>query len=385
MKTLSTQIKEEIKVIFTTNTKPLSDALALGVINSNVNKFYSRSCIAQIRAKGNDLTLNLEAAFIKTEIRLKGNADNHEVTGLAMVDCLLLKQLVSTFESSTVQIEFVDGGIVLKSGSSKFTLSSIVDADDIELDKPSIPDYSAESIDIDKSDWRFIKDNQMYAIAMSFIHPVYTRVWIGDQGDVLVGDMDNSIFTHSKKNKLGTTCLLSDTIINLFNSLPEGAKLVKGNNRAYVITIKTDAFDMLCEFKPQYEDEEEVGSYSSDIILNMMNHPGDSVEVSTVSINKYLSQATILSTNSDDTVKFIYDYDNPEQVVLKDKNSSVNIPCKGMILPVDITFKTGLLRSAISNYSDETLRISPYISDDEVVGILIWSKDLTTVLAGVEQ
>lgn len=372
-------------MIFTTNTKPLSDALALGVINSNVNKFYSRSCIAQIRARGNDLTLNLEAAFIKTEIRLKGNADNHDVEGLAMVDCLLLKQLVSTFESSTVQIEFVEGGIVLKSGASKFTLSSIVDADDIELDKPSIPEYSAESIDIDKSDWRFIKDNQMYAIAMSFIHPVYTRVWIGDQGDVLVGDMDNSIFTHSKKNKLGTTCLLSDTIINLFNSLPEGAKLVKGNNRAYVISIKTDAFDMLCEFKPQYEDEEEVGSYSSDIILDMMNHPEDSVEVSTVSINKYLSQATILSTNSDDTVKFIYDYDNPEQVILKDKNSSVNIPCKGTILPVDITFKTSLLRSAISNYSDETLKISPYISDDEVVGILIWSKDLTTVLAGVEQ
>lgn len=372
-------------MIFTTNTKPLSDALALGVINSNVNKFYSKSCIAQVCAHGNDLTINLEAAFIKTEIRLKGNADDHEVQGKALVDCLLLKQLVSTFESTTTQIEFVEGGIVLKSGSSKFTLSSIVDVDDIELDKPSIPEYQSTSIDIDKSDWRFIKDNQMYAIAMSFIHPVYTRVWIGEDGDVIVGDMDNSIFTHSKKNKLGSTCLLSDTIINLFNSLPEGAKLVKGNNRSYIITIKTDAFDMMCEFKPQYEDEEEVGSYSSDIILGMMNHPETSVEVSTVAINKYMSQATILSTNSDDTVKFIYDLDNPDKIILKDKNSSVNIACEGSIMPVDITFKTSLLKSAVSNYSDEKIHISPYVADDEVVGILIWSKELTTVLAGVEQ
>lgn len=372
-------------MIFTTNTKPLSDALSLGVINSNVNRFYSKSCIAQLYAYGNDLIINLEAAFIKTEIRLKGSSGEGAVQGKALVDCLLLKQLVSTFESSTTQIEFVDGGIVLKSGSSKFTLSSIVDVDDIELDKPNIPEYSAQTIDIDKSDWRFIKDNQMYAIAMSFIHPVYTRVWIGQEGDVIVGDMDNSIFTHSKKNKLGATCLLSDTIINLFNSLPEGAKLVKGDNRAYIIKIKTDAFEMMCEFRPQYEDEEEVGSYSSDIILGMMTHPEDAVEVSTVSINKYLSQASILSTNSDDTVKFIYDLDNSDEIILKDKNSSVNIACKGAILPVDITFKTSLLKSAISNYSDETIHISPYIADDEVVGILIWSKELTTVLAGVEQ
>ena len=84
-----------------------------------------------------------------------------------------------------------------------------------ELARPALVPEGAIKVKIDNSDWKFVKDYQMYAIGMSFVHPVYTQVWIGSEGDVIVGDFDNSIFTFSKKNKLGKTCLLSNTIFYL--------------------------------------------------------------------------------------------------------------------------------------------------------------------------
>lgn len=366
---------------FTVSTKPLSDALNLGVINQNVSKFYRKSCLAQLSVTRDTLTINLEAAFILSEIRLKGSSDS-EATARVFVDCLLLKQLVSTFDTSVTILEFTDDGLILHSGKSKFTLPKMIDDAEIELQSPQLSNAS-QSIPIDKSDWKFIKDFQMYAIAMSFVHPVYTKVWVGATGDVLVGDFDNSLFTHSKKSKLGKTCLLSDTIINLFNSLPDGATLeVSGDD--YIIHIVSDAFELLSQFTPQYESDEEVGSYQSEVILGMMSHPEMyGVKVPTAALTKFLSQADLLSSSSEDSITFTV---SDHQVVLRDKNIDCTIDIAEKAgYDYKVEFKTTLLKSVLSNYSDENIMIAPMITDDIPVGIIVWSKELTTVLAGVEE
>lgn len=367
---------------FTLSTKPLSDALALGVVNANISKFYRKSCLAQVTASKSDLIINLEASFILSEIRLKGSGDA-ETTETIFVDSLLLKQLVSTFDTSTVTLEFTEGGLILYSGKSKFTLPKMVDGDELSLNTPSIPGESANAIKVDKADWKFIKDYQMYAIAMSFIHPVYTRVWVGSNGDVLVGDFDNSIFTHSEKNKLGDTCLLSDTVINLFNSLPEGAELYK-SEKSYMIKVATDGFEFIAEFTPQYESDEGVGSYHSEMILDMVEKPAEgSIKLSTAAINKFLSQAELLKSSAEDVIT-LYVNDN-NQIGLKDSNVDCIIDVEGKISePFKVNFKTSLLKSVFSNYTDESIKLAPMISEDEVVGVLVWNKELTTVLAGVD-
>lgn len=365
---------------FTTNTKPLIDALNLGIINANVSNFHKKSCIVQLVATKSILKINIEAARICTEIKLKGIGDA-DTTSSIFVSSLLLKQLVATLESATVTLEFGESGLTIHSGKSKFTLPKMIDEAELELEAPELPDYTSPEIDIDKSDWRFIKDNQMYAIAMSFIHPVYTRVWVGEGGDVLVGDFDNSLFTHSVKSKLGNTCLLSDTIVNLFNSLPEGTKLIK-KDTSYLVKYESDAFSYLSQFTPQYESDEDIGSYNSEIFLDMMDHPDTGCYVNAGAITKFLNQASLLSTNTDDTIKFSVEGDD---VKLRDNNVDCSVNIEGAkSAEFIVEFKTESLRRVISNYGEDVIYFIPAYQGDEVAGVIFWNKDLTTILAGVE-
>lgn len=365
---------------FTVNTKPLSDALALGVVNANVSRFYSKSVIAQVKATRGELKINLEATSIMSEIRIKGSGDSDE-TASVLVDNMTLKQMVSTFDTNTIDLEFVEGGLILHSGKSKFTIPSMLDDADLELNSPNLPtDGTGFVLDVDKSSWKFIKDFQMYAIAMSYARPVYTRVWMSENGDVVVGDLDNSIFTHSTKGELGTTCLLTDTIINLFNSLPDGARMIK-SGLSYIISVDTDSYEFTAEFKPDYESDE-IGSYNSEIILDMLRRPEDNiVKISTAAINKLLSQADLLSSSTDDVVTLSVEGDT---LLLKDKNVDGKIPLQGKCDSFSIDFKISLLKSVVGNYDDEFLSMSIIENDGEIVGILVWSEELTTVLAGVE-
>ena len=365
---------------FIVSTKPLCDGLDLGVINANVSKFYQKSCVAQVSADKHNLKINLEAASIVSEIRLKGSGDSDQLNTI-FVDSLLLKQLVSTLDSSTVTLEFTEGGLILHSGKSKFTLPKVLDAVDVELKAPSTAYESTNVIDIDKADWKFIKENQMYAIAMSFIHPVYTKVWVGESCDVLVGDFDNSLFTHSKKTKLGNTCLLSDTIVNLFNSLPDGAKLIRFGDE-YIINVKTDGFEYIAQFTPDYESNENIGSYNSDIILSMMNRSTEHVTFNAPALNKFLSQAALLSTSTEDSITLSV---GDGLLKLSDNNVDCSIVVNGDIPgSYSVEFKTAMLKSVISKYGEESVCISPMKQGEDVAGVIIWNDDLTTVLAGVE-
>lgn len=364
---------------FITNTKPLADALNLGIINSNVSNFYKKSCVVQLSADAHTLKINIEAAMICTEIRLKGSGSGEAST--VFVDSMLLKQLVGTLETATVEIEFAENGIIIQSGKSKFNLPKVIDNAEFELRSPILPEYAAGSVSVNKPGWKFVKDFQMYAISLAFIHPVYTRVWVGDAGDVLVGDFDSSLFTHSKKSNLNSTCLLSDTIINLLNSLPDDAKLIPVE-KDYIIQLTTDSFTYTTQFTPMYEDDEEVGSYNSEIFLEMMQHPDSSCKVSTAAAVKLLNQALLLSTTSEDTIHL-----SVEGTVLRLQDRNVNgvIPIEGDAnLEFTVEFKLDILKQVISNYSDDTIRIGAMKQEDEVVGIIVWNDDLTTIVAGVE-
>ena len=368
---------------FAVNTKPLSDALSLAIINSNISSFYMKSCVTQLTIEDGKLRINTEASNIFTEIFLKGSCDSSdEEHHVAFVNSATLKQLVSTFDSDIVSFEFVSGGVILHSGKSKFTLANMVDAVDIELTRPVPDEVPTPSSKLNSAVWKFIKDNQMYSIAMSFIHPVYTKVFIGESGDVLVGDFDNSLFTHSKHNEvLGSTCLLSSTIINLLDSVPEDTSIAKAA-KSYILTYESDSFSYTSKFDPQYETDEGVGSYNSDIFLNMMAHDELGVQFESSKVNKLMNQASILSTSSEDTIKIVASKDT---IILKDKNVDGSITCKGNFTSeFELEFKTEALKKVISNYGDETINIGPVYQEDTIVGILLWNDKLTTILAGVE-
>lgn len=368
---------------FTCNTKPLADALSLGIINSNVSKYYRKSCLAQLSATKTALKINLEAESIVTELIVKGASDTDAIPSI-FVDSLVLKQLVSTFDTATVTLEFQENGLVLHAGKSKFTLPKMIDSVELELNAPKdVSSADGVAVDIKKDTWKFVKDHQMFAIAMSFVHPVYTKVWIGDAGDIIVGDFDNSLFTHSTKGNLGSTCLLSETIINLFNALPEGAKLFK-YDRTYVIRVDLDSYTYVSEFTPQYEDDEGVGSYNSTIFLDMMKHPdNNAVQVSAAAMNKFLGQASLLSTNTEDTI-FVDIGDG--QLRLYKNDLSCQLDAKGITADTyKAEFKVDTLKSVVSNYADaDTVFIAPMIQENETIGFLFWNADVTTLLAVVE-
>ena len=364
---------------FTCNTKPFADSLNLGIINSNVSNFHQKSCTVELTASENLLKINIEASQIYTEIHIPGRGEGDPAT--IFVDSLLLKDLVGTLESPTITLDFTDNGLILISGKSRFTLPKMVDSNDFDLRAPAVPDSMEGSIEINQNDWKFIKDNQMYAISMAFINPVYTRVWVGDKGDVLVGDFDNSLFTHSQHSKLGKTCLLSDTIINLFNSLPAGSRIIPLGD-SYVIQLKTDSYEYLTQFTPLYESDESVGDYHSEIFLQMMQHSDKYIKVNTTAITKVLSQAQLLSTNSQDSITFTLE---DGQVHLADKNVDCTVPVTGDTTEgYSVVFNLDRLKKVISNYKDEAISISPMDQDGSIVGIMVWNDALTTIVAGLE-
>lgn len=365
---------------FTLSTKPFSDALNLGVVSNNISKYFLKSCLVQMTANRNALRINIEAANIASEILLKGSGDSdQEVT--VFVDAALIKQLASTFESSTTTIEFTEGGIILHSGTSKFTLPKMAESGDMTLRRPQLPELNSAKVELDSSDWKFIDDYQMFARAMSFVHPIYTKVYIGQEGDVIIGDFDNSLFTLSKKSKLGKSCILSDTIVNLLVSLPEGATITSLDAN-YRVDVKTDGFEYAAEFTPQFETDEGVGEYNAQVFIDMVNKdPANTFKVSVPVLNKYLSQATLLSKSTDDTMKASL---AAGQLQLLDSNVDCKVAVEGDCPEFQTEFKTDLLKSVLTNVDSESVNITLLKQDEEVAGWLLWTNDLTIILGSME-
>lgn len=370
---------------FVCSTKPLADALGLGVINSNISKFFQKSCVAQLTASGDTLKINLEASRIVSEIQLRGSSDSPGMFRV-FVDCLVLKQLVATLTYPTTTLEFTDDGLRILSGKSKFTLAKLFESDDVELAAPDKAHASA-AVHLDKTGWKFVKDHQMYAIALSFVRPVYCNAWVGTDGDVIVGDFDASLFTrHNVSSAFGTPCLLSDTVINLLNSVPDGGVVKRVSNNSgdsFIISVATDSYSFDAQFTPQYEDDETIGSYNADIILDMLNDgdPDDAISVNPETIKKYLNQAELLSTSNDSEIDLIV---SGETLRLQDSNVDCEIDIKNPgNISYGLTFKTSMLKSVIASYTSETVKVYPIVQATEVIGINVKDDNLTTVFAGL--
>lgn len=368
---------------FTTNLKPLEEAVNLGIVDSNISQYYDRSTIVQLSADATTLKLNVESSMICTEITLNGSGEGEPAS--AFVDSSKFKKLIHTLDSNTVTLEFLPNGVKVQSGKSKFSIGNnigdLVDASDMSLRTPETPSNDAYFMNIDKSDWAFIKENQMYAVTKVDTHPVYMYVWLGEDGDVITGDYDISLFTHSKKTKLGTTCLFSDTIINLMNSLPENAQIAKVGD-SYIVKFSKDSYEYVTQFMPLYESMPEVGSYRSDILLSKMDHPDSCNVVSTGLITKLLNQALLLSTIGNNLIKlsvknnvFSFDGENVNGQVSVDGDASIEY---------EISFRIDKLKQVIANYGDTSINISPVMDGTEPVGVTIWNDELTTIFAGAE-
>lgn len=362
---------------FTVSTKPFADALNLGVINANISKFYQKSLLAQLTADAHMLTINLEAASIATEIKLKGSGDAEE-TKIIFVDCAALKSIVGTFEASVTTLEFTENGLILHSGSSKFTLPKMVDSDKAELAKPALAQDGQPSIKLDKNDWKFIDDHQMYAIGTSFTYPVYTKVWAGEKGDIIVGDFAQSIFTYSKKNKLGRTCLLSSTIINFMISLPDGATITSLGN-SYRVDVKCDAFEYAAEFTPNYETDPGVGDYKSEDMFAAADRKDENnvIKIAVEPIKKIMSQSSILASSGDHIthIKFA-----DSELCISDANVDCKMKVEGTCCNFEADFETELFRTSINNVDAEAIKIYPLMEGTETDGIEICTEAMSIVL-----
>lgn len=364
---------------FTANTKPIVDGLDLGIISSNITKFYQKSCIVELNIEESGLRVNTEAASIKSELMYKGHAEGDGETHV-FVDSLLFKNLLRTIESDTVTFELKEDGLTIHSGKSKFNLPQVVSGNDLELSRPQSISQETNSYEIDSSGWEFVKNHQLYSIAMSFIHPVYTNVWLGDKGDVLVGDFDNSIFTHSKKVNLNSTCLVTDTIVNLLTTIPENSHITQ-IDKNYEIRVETDPYTYVCEFTPKYESDEGVGDYSSSVILDLFKTEDMCITLNVEALSKFIAQAELFMTTNDDTINLTLSQDSFNLI---NENAKYSVPTTNPFGELECVFKISLLKDAIVHMDKETINMRPLVQEGQVTGILLWTESMETVLAGAE-
>lgn len=362
---------------FTVSTKPLKSAVDLGIIKENISKFNQKSCLAQVTATRDSLRINIEAPSIYTEITLRGSGDA-DAAETVFVDCALLRQLIDSFDKDITSIDFIDGGIVLHSGSSKFTLPKLLDANNLSLNRPAASS-DANSIELKASDWKFVKEHQMFAISIWMIHPVYTKVWIGEDGKVIIGDIDNVIFTLSNKSNLGSTCLLNPTIINLFTNLPEGSKIKKVDN-SYVLSVDTDGYSLISQFIPEYETDAGVGSYNADTIMSTMVIPQSYIEVDVAPIIKFLNQADIVATSQDTSTLFKVE----GNTLILNRGSGdfkLDITKVGQLDNYSGDFKSSFFKQIFSSVDSDKIKIGPVYSEGELSGSIFWTDNLSIVLA----
>ena len=373
---------------FVVSTKPLKNVTNLGIIKANISKFYYRSNVVQIAANRDTLTINIEAAGIKSRMILKGSGDEDTAVS-TIVDCLVFKNLIDSIDTDVLSLEFIPGGgITVRAGSSKFALPQLLDTKEVQLEEP-IDEYTgSEAVTIKPGDWQFIKDHQMYAIAAKEDHPVYKNVWVGKDVGTLVGDYDRGLFTFAKRGNFDTSCLFPPTLINLFSSIPEGSTVSK-LGRNYILRISTDSYSMLTEFTPKYEDDEAVGSYNSDIFLGMLVHPESYITVDAGPIAKFINQTSILKqTEADRLIEFTVD---KGQLTLAKKVSS----CSMAVNTSDtytIKFATDLFKNVISNFDSDRINIAPMSRIEpagpdgrpikRTTGCLFWTDNLTAMLSG---
>lgn len=365
---------------FTVNTKPLNSALAIAIVDSNVSKYYQKSTLVQLTMTRDSLRINTEANSIITEVSVKGSGDGE---GSILIDAILFKKLISTITTTQLDLSFDNTCVTVTTGSGSYNLPKMLDSSEAQLNRPVTLDQAdiENGQDISKEDWKFIKSNQMYAKAESEEFPVYMYVFAGENGDILVGDFTNSIFTHSTCNVIDENCLISDSIVNMFNSVPDGSIITKKDGN-YVIYAKTDAFEYVSAFVPKYESDE-FGTYNADAIISMLStFDKDHITVKASDITNILNQVQLLSKR----IMKLHISVGADYIEFSDSNMKSKVQSEitqNTTYSIDMNPVT--LKNIISHCPDEKIEIYPsYNEDNAVVSIVVTSGKLTVVAAGVE-
>lgn len=360
---------------FTVSTKPLKTALGLTVVNKNINKNIQKSMVLQISASDKQLVLNTEAAAIKTQVSVYGTGDN--ATSSIIVDALQMKNLISTIDANQVTLEFYDNFVSIVNGSSFYRIAKVLDTSMASLSTPMA--VAGDGKEISKADWQFIAAHQMFALPHdTTAYPVYNNVWVGENGDVIAGDMTQSIFAHSGKSNLGAQYLLSDSIINLLCSVPDGSKIAKGDDDAYSISYESDSIKYLAEFLPAVEGPVS-GDYKSSTILPLLSAANKPyAEIGIADIGKVLSQLKIVSAG--DTK--IHMNVSSESVSFSGNNISTSISASGNLTDAaEGNFKIAHLASIVSAMPGSSVKLSKAMNKDKCVGLVFSSDELTVVCA----
>lgn len=363
---------------FTTNTKPIVDGLELGIINENISKFYQKSCVVQLTVEDAGLRVNTEAPSIKSELLFKGKVEG-DGTNQVFVDSKLFKDLMGTIDTNEVEFELLSDRLSVRSGKAEFRLPVVLSSADVELERPNEDSQNGSGFDIEQQNWKFIKDHQMYSIGISLNHPVYTYVWVSDDGKVIVGDYDNSIFTYSKNIDFNETCLIPSSIINLLTNVPENSVIVP-IGRSYRIFVTADPFTYICEFTPKYEDDEGVGSYKANMILSFFDDTSNSFKIDSNKILKYINQADLFS--STDSIISVNVTDSTFN--MKNENVDCTIPIDNPYGDFELNLQLGFFKNLIMHIDSDEINICPLKQGDECSGIIAWTDDISTVLGSVD-
>lgn len=372
---------------FNVSTKPLLDGLNLAVVTSNISKFNLKSTLAQVTVREGKLILNFEATSVKTQLSILGGVENEDSDCVAFVSCVDFKQLVSTFQNSVTTLEFTDNcSLTLYNGGSSFKLAGLLSSDE-RLATPDVEAFNrSNKMPVSKTGWKFIDDHQTYAMAMSFVNAVFTRAWISNTGDVLIGDMDMGIFTHSNKGELDQTCLVSPETINLFVSLPDNSTMANIGS-SYVICAENDAYTYWAEITPDHEDNPKYGSYNSDIIMGMMTQDSQmAVKVKASDISRAINQADLL--RRDNKVTSIKVGVGGSKMTLADANINAVIDVEGNpSIQYEVNMNCTTLRSAINNMDNEVIFVAPVFNEESEtnVGMMIWTDEMAVLVSGADE
>lgn len=370
---------------FTVSTKPLVNALDIGFLK-NVSKNDKIGSVAQVTMEGAELRINFQYPRLFSELVLKGAPEKEDSHATVFVDATRFKSLISTFDSNTVVLDFVSGGLEVHSGKSKFNVPKMLDEDDISLERPNKENYSkANESKLDVNAWQYVRDNQLHTITISHTYPVYNMVYVGESGDVLAGDVMTSLFSYSHEGDLNQTCLLSTTLIEMLSSIPGDATVVRSENN-YLVVAKGEGYVYTCEFKPQHESDAGMGDYNSDIILQTIQPPTEYVEVDPEAIRRSLGQATLLNV-LDDTIVTITISSDEFKMVNKNVDCVLDVKSTSKFAPMSGDFQIEHLRKILKPYVSDTIKIG-FIKDedqpDDVKGIIIFDEKINMVAGGME-
>lgn len=366
---------------FVVNTKPLKDALELGIVKANISNLYLPSSLAQVHATSDKLIINLECRGILTEIILPGSGTAGEESTI-FVDCMILKKLVDSFDFQTTILKFVGNSLELYSNSSKFVLPMIIDSE-ISMDSPRSDYVEFDELDFISENWRFVRDNQACFLDTNFTETVYNYVWCGERGDVIAGDYRESLFSHTTKGGLLNTCLLPSSIVNFLASIPDGASIYDLDD-CYVVEVNTDAFKFVSQITPFYESDDDVGSYNADVFLSILvSDDEDHIDINPKLLRRHINQASLVLNSSNSVITMELSGN-----ILKFYGDGVKFEIETEdVYNLDdfkLKFKLAMLKRVISKFDEDMISMCYIEADGEIVGIKLWSYELDIMLAGVD-